>query len=179
MTTTSNFDNALFYANLKDTILEVVFRKLNLFNVLKEQPDVIKRRDALSDILTIFSMWDSVVIDRDFQEKRLLNNIEAMIEDYYSDVGNADIVGVKPSTIAMDVLEDLAYTIKPRFKLEDFNTFILDQPLTEKDSGLFATGFDHLDAVIASILVVVKSEMMILDLAEGFSARQKKGKNVD
>lgn len=177
MTTTSNTSAADFYESLKNVILEVVERKIRLFAILKEQPDVIQRRDALSAILTLFSMSDSVISYRGFVDGKLRSNIEAMLKEFYDSTGNAEVIGVPPTDLAMEVLEDLAYSVKPRFALEDLIGFVQDQPLRGVDKEMIVNSHEDdeypLIIVIAAIAIVIKSEMILVDVAEAPTGKRK------
>ena len=59
---TTTYDHETFYKNLKEAILETIQKKYTLFSLLPEQNDIIQRREALLDMLTIFSFQESVVV---------------------------------------------------------------------------------------------------------------------
>jgi len=170
MTTISNFEPEHFYGLLKDVLLEVVHRKITLFGILKEQPDVIQRRDALNALLTMFSMADSVIMARGFVEGKMQTNIEAVIKDFYDQTGNAEVIGMQPSDLVWEMLEDLAYSVKPRFRMSDFENFVRDQPLRQEDQEMLdETEVDNkaepLIIVITAILIIMKAEMILVDVA--------------
>lgn len=178
MTITSNeFDPSHFYQQLKEVILEVVQRKVQMFAILKEQPDVIQRRDAMSSILTLFSLSDSVIMSRGFEDGKLHTNIDAMIKDFYDQTGNADVIGVQPGVLVWELLEDLAYSIKPRFKMSDIRSFVNDQPLSEADEGMLSAqeghSGDNLIYVITALLIVIKAEMILVDVVEAPTSKRK------
>lgn len=181
MTTTSDFEPGLFYDSLKEVILEVIQRKISLFSILKEQPDVIQRRDALNALLTMFSMADSVMMARGFQDGKLQTNIEAIIKDFYDQTGNAEVIGMQPSDLVWEMLEDLAYSVKPRFKMSDFENFIMDQPLRREDKEMLEdfedsrSGTESLMLVIAAILIVMKAEMILADVVILNQGKKKTG----
>lgn len=177
MTITFNTEAGEFYESLKNVILEVVARKIRLFAVLKEQPDVIQRREALSAVLTLFSMSDSAISSRGFEDGKLRGNIESMIKEFYDTTGNAEVIGVPPTVLAMETLEDLAYSIKPRFNLDDLINFVRDQPLRPQDKEMLEAAVieneDPLIFIIAAIAMVIKSEMLLVDVVEASSGKKK------
>ena len=173
---TTTYDHETFYQNLKETILEAVKRKYTLFALLPEQSDIIQRKEALLDMLTIFSFQESVVVSSGLDTGSLDANIRQTISDYYRHVGDGEVVGVTPTERMMDELEDLAYIIQPKFPMEYFTSFMNEQGLDEHDQGEVAVA-SLSTCVIASILIVIKSEMMLIVFTELFSkltARDKR-----
>lgn len=180
MTTTfSPTEYSDFFYSLTETVREVIAKKLALYESLSTQPDIIYRRDAIRDILTIFSMQESPVAHVGIEGNTLEANIIAYIEDYYAATGNADIVGITPAIRLQDELEDLAYTIQPRYPAELFMRYIQSQGLTAEDAML-TQKCDVKTAVIASILLVIKAQTMIMDLVElSGGSKSKRGARND
>ena len=177
---TTTYDHETFYKNLKEAILETIQKKYTLFSLLPEQQDIIQRKEALVDMLTIFSFQDSIIASSGTDPSSLDANIQQAIVDYYRHVGDGEVVGVTPSDRMMDELVDMAYIIQPKFPTEYFTEFITNQGLTEEDEDDIAKA-PLQTCVIASMLVVIKSEMMFVEFAsmlKGFGKEKRQGAKV-
>ena len=172
---TTTYDHETFYKNLKEAILETIQKKYTLFSLLPEQNDIIQRREALLDMLTIFSFQESVVVSSaksDLEASSLDTNIRQAIVHYYRHVGDGEIVGVTPSSRMIDELTDMAYIIQPKFPTDHFTKFMSDQGLDEEDQDDIHKA-SLSSCVIASILVIIKSEIMLIEFVNTIKVSDK------
>lgn len=184
MTIISNdFDHELFYQKLKEVVVEIIAKKIALYNILNEQPDVIQRREALNDLITLYSMGESPIMALNVmaEDYSLENNIEEGMERFYTSTGNTEVIGVTPTVLMMETLEDLAYTIQPRFNNNDFVRFVNNQGLRAEDLDLIKAipGDQAMIAVIVSILLVIKSEILIVEFSNSAQTKPRRGKASD
>lgn len=160
MTTTYNHEE--FYQALKEAILITVKKKNLFFEELASRPDIIQRKEALIDILTIFSFQESVVTHSGKDVSTIERNIKQAVTEFYNYTGNGEVVGVTPAERLFNELLDLAYTILPKFPREYFDLFMAGQGLSEEDTEMVESTPAQIN-VIAAILIVIKSELLFIE----------------
>lgn len=172
---TTTFDHQKFYAELNEAISIAFKNKIALYHMLSSKPENINRREALIDILTIFSLGETVTL-LDDDSSSIEININTMIKDFYTHVGNEAIVGVTPSDVAKKELDDLVFNILPKFKLEFFKEFN-DNLKTDQKTTQAIDSCQSEVQVLISVLTVIKSEMMYLQLIDTSKVKKKENQN--
>lgn len=180
MTTTFNEYEA-FYQRLYDVVTLCILNRLKNFELLHTQPDIVRRRETLMDIITLFSQGDSIMVAIDDKPGHTLtNNIEEMIKSYYGNrTATTEIIGTTPLDSVIEELGDMAYSIQPMIYLPQAQEYIRRQGLTEYDRNMIEADADNdLTTLIACILCVIKAANMTMVLKSIDDASKGKGRRV-
>ncbi len=174
---TTTFDYEDFNRRLVEHVYTVILTKQAMYLTMAQRPDIIRRSDTLSDIITMFSLGNSItacaseLIGHDLEK-----NIELNIKNYYGrTAANDETLGMTPLESVVEELSDMAYCIQPKLPIEDFRYYMDLQGLTVEDSAMIAaTKGNDLAIIISAILLVIKSENMLIRIAEKLEATKSK-----
>ena len=158
MTTTSEF-----YKQLEEAVTKLFVDRFVLCNILNARPEMKTTQEILSDILTIFSISNSVLENFDNENTRVEDRLKEMVEDYYAQLnqGSSNYVGRTPAQLLKEEFDDLAHTFTPWFSKEELVRYYTDLALDEfTKEDMKTTG--HLDMVKVIIATVIKSSCLLV-----------------
>lgn len=175
---TTTYDHQRFYAELREAVQESISKKIAIYTSLSDKNEMVQRKDAIIDILSIFSLSENVTeVDEDMESASIEKNIQLIVSDYYSFVGNDTIVGTTAEDVLLKELDDLAIMILAKFPSEFFTEFNKNLPLSKFEQTCIENA-DDINQVEIAILTVIKSEIMLLDLALTKKPKATQGANI-
>lgn len=175
---TTTFDHQQFYEELTEVVKTIFAKKLDLYTALSDKAENLQRKDAIVDILSIFSLKENVTeIDEDMESPSIEKNIQLIVKEYYSFAGNETLVGTTADDVLLKELDDIAIMVLAKFPYEHFVKFNSNLPLSHFEKKCVDAA-DQINQVETSILTVIKSEILLLNFIGNKKSKNNTGTTV-
>lgn len=160
----------IIYSELEELVTQTIVKRFSILDALESQTEVSAVINTLTNIVTLFSIRSSLVLNAQSLRMSLPKALNEMISEYTASIGQGgrDAIGFNESHNILNEMYDLACTILPYYTAEEwvecYRNIDIHEGFMEEDE--VDRDIDIIDIITVLIATSIKSRTLLLTLSD-------------